>query len=689
MKRKADNIKNLQSRFESFGKEDLVTNIERFLHRRRNILTLAALTLFLTWPALISSGVYPSGIDTPAHLFKLEVLQEMLQSHGEIFSWSDAWYAGYPFLTLYAPMTYYISLAFGAVFGDTQVAFNVFRIFLLFTTGLLAYLILQKEVRDSRVALMGGVFALTAIPIHNNIFAVGRIPYAMGLIVYLSAVYLLLQDEIYKPELNKHHLYLALTLAFLVVTHPMAAYFLTFLGIVLLFVYSDKISSLGFRPVIFVGVIAALFSLPYVVTFMRHSFITDPYWIRASVPTDLMLHITRNFDNTRPRYLGLVHVSFILVGLMMTLFERKRFQKVAALNFGFFYLLYWSHDLGILHYIPFHSQFDIPRFEVMFILWGCFIAAYGVREILSFKELQDHHKKLLIVGLIGLILVDVGPVTQSTQNWSPEFDVEQDYGINNSHRAVMVGARHWGSYILPSDFEVSNTFGWFPQADPSYNFTQALQNTGGLWYPSDPAFSRKINSTLRKNLMRLSNTKYIMFAKKNWVDEKHRSYTIGGYQPGHELNDELFQHISTDPDFNQIEKSQYLEIFALDRNMSYCETVEPAWISKNYFSRARSMLATEEAFPSIPVNHRKPENYSKTREGSTVSCDRLSPENIRIETSRPSWVLVKSSYYPFWSREDGSPIYNSFGFMATYVNGTAEVVYEDLKSTEDSVTLRS
>ena len=669
---------------------DSAEDIKGILQKHRfSLAVLFFVTVSMTFPAIISQGIYPSGVDTPAHIFKIEAMSTMLAEHGKLFQWSNSWYTGYPFLSLYAPVTYYLLLGFSMVLGDTILSFNIFRIFLLFFTGLFVYVIMQQENNSRKISLVAGVLAITAIPIHNNIFAVGRIPYAAGLIFYLISLYLLLQDEIYTTEVNRYHLGLAAALITLFVTHPMTAYFLALTSLVFPIVYPDKIRSLGVRPVLVVGGILAIFSLPYLSTFIRHSYLTDPFWIRSAVPSDLTLHITRNFENTRPRYLGLVHVGLLVIGFVSTLSDRARLKLMAVLNFGIFYTLFWSHNLGFLHLMPFSSQFDMPRFEVMFILWGVFVAAYGLKDILHTWELSSKQKKFLLAGLIGLILIDVAPLADSTRNWSPDFEVDQDIDIDDSYRAMMYGGRHWDDYILPVDFGVDDTFGWFQQADPQYNFSQTLQNTGGVWYPSDPDFPHKENTTLRKNLMQLSNTKYLIFGKEGWTGES-KTYTLGEHYPTeHRMNQEVYEQTDTDSEFERIHNSDTLDIFELERDMSYCRAVEPVWVEDNYFKEARSLLSTENIFPSVPVNHQKTLQGQEYDVNTTVNCSSSSPTAINVKTDKAAWILVKESYYPYWTRSNQKPIYNAFGFIVTHVNNTGKLVYDTERPAERSNTIRS
>lgn len=660
---------------------------------RLYILLLLSTSVFLALPAFISEGIYPSGIDTPAHIFKIDVMSSMLQQHGTIFGWSNEWYTGYPFLTIYAPVTYYLLLGFEFLFKDTGMAFNLFRVFLLFLTGFLTYLIVNDR-KDKKISLVSGILAMSAIPIHNNLFSIGRVPFALGIVLYLASLHVLLQDEIYRKKVNRYHILLTALLTSLLVAHPMSAYLLSITAGILTLVDYKRVKKVGIRPIVFVGGMVLLFSAPYLVTFLRHSHITDPFWIRAPAMENLSLYFTRQFENYSPRYLGGIHLLLFILGGISLLGEKDRFNLFAFSNFCVFFLLFWSQNLGFFKYIPLNSQFDMPRFEILFSLWMVFVAAYGIEELFSVIRSWDISLSLgteklkwaLAIILVTLVFVDVAPMIESSSNWSPEFNTSEDFGLNNSYRAIMVGGRHWDDYILPADLEVSNTFGWFQQADPYYNFTQTLQNSGGVWYPVDNDFPTNESKTLRHNLLRLSNTKYVLFGK-DWVPKEAEPYVVASYYtPFNEENRRFHRQISQDSKFNRTYKSEALEIFEFQQDMSYCETVEPVWISDNYFQNARDLLSTEKAFPQIPVKS-KGDKPAEENANTSVSCHKDAPNKITVETNEPAWVLVKESYYPFWKKEGGGSIYNGFGFMVVHVDSTEELIYDKRYST-GSQTLR-
>lgn len=642
--------------------------------RRIAIALLVALALVMAAPLFLSAGVYPSGIDTPAHLFKIEVLRGMMADHGAIFPWTDAWYGGYPILTIYPPLSYYALLVLRAVTADTVLAYNIFRYLILAGFGVLVFLIADREFEDRTISAAVGFLAITSYPFYNNLFTVGRIAFAAGILLYLFIVYLLLDPEIYTSEINRRHLLLVLAVTLLVWTHSMMAYILVYTGVFAAVIYAERLRDLGIRPVIVVAATATVLVMPYVSTFLQHSSILDPFWIIWPVPPEPTLHLYRRFGDFLPHYLGMVHAGLLIVGIVLWFYERTRFATFCLVNFLFFYVLFWSYNLGLLHLLPLGHQFDLSRFELLFAVYGLFIAGMGLRELVDTLPAR----RTVVVAVILLpVLVDVAPMVASSQNWTPGFAGEMEeieVDTNESYRAISVATRHWDDYFVPAEMGVGNTFGWFMQADPHYNFTRTLQRTGGLWYPTDKDFPTRRSQILRKNLMQLSNTKYLVFGR-DWVPSSARRFVLGQYATDHGYNLRMRKNIGNDPEFDAVYTSDAMEVYALDREMSFCEAVRPVEITRNYYRNAVELLSYPDILPAVPVR-----GTVGSRPASTsvpVDCTVREPGRVSITAEGAAWVLVKESYYPFWERANGKQVHEAFGFMVTHVNGTGDLRFDE------------
>jgi hypothetical protein len=228
--------------------------------------------------------------------------------------------------------------------------------------------------------------------------------------------------------------------------------------------------------------------------------------------------------------------------------------------------------------------------------------SFGVKLILDqVRKIKNSTIEIyLTLGFLVFILVrDVFPATYEATNWKPNFECSE-FNLNTSYRGLAIGFRHWDSYLLPTCFRIENIMGWFQQSDPHYNFTQTLESIGGLWYAHDDRFVRNQNMALFKNLLRLSNTKYIFFGK-NWYPSYAKEVTVGSYQVDHGWNKEFRDFVNNDSKFKIIFSSYALEIFEYTENFTYCESIEPFWINENYYINAVNFLSTDKAFPKLPV----------------------------------------------------------------------------------------
>lgn len=96
---------------------------------------------------------FPIGGDSPSHLAKIAYLEQF---------WHDEWYyregAGYPYLTLYSPLSYYLTLALKKATGfETYASFNLAVFASIFLSGLAAYFFLKKLTSSDLAAVAGSV----------------------------------------------------------------------------------------------------------------------------------------------------------------------------------------------------------------------------------------------------------------------------------------------------------------------------------------------------------------------------------------------------------------------------------------------------------------------------------------------------------------------------------------------------
>jgi len=628
------------------------------------LVLLVFITLAFAFPSFINLNYLPSGIDTPANLFR-EYFMEQAIFKNITLKWNSYWYAGSPFLSLYPPFADFLLLGFNSLFKNITVSYNILRFSSYLILTLLSYFFIKRQTKNQKLALISAFLVLTSYPIFHNIYGVGRIATSIGLIFYFSSIILFLDKNIF--ENSKKKLLLALFIGLTFWAHPFLA--LAFLPSFAVISYQKSYyKKLYLKKILTVFTIAFIISLPYFYNFIETYILLQPKWfVQKPSINDLIKMIFGNVGDQYLVYLGIFHFVFFILGAYYVIKTKSKLGIFFITQAILFFILTLGGNLPFYDYIPFYQQFDINRFQLLFALFSSLIGGFGI--IFISTNLRRRFSNIAILFLLSIVLIDIYPMTYEAQNWQPSADFSK-IQLDSNYRALGIGFRHWDSYFIPVSLKMENIIGWFQQTDPHYNFTQTLQSSGGFWYFHNSNFPLNNNNLLLKNLLQLSNTKYIIFAK-NWVELKDKDRTIGTYNTNNFLNLEFEKRIENDSDFKKIYSSNATDIFTFKKNISFCEVVKPFSISSNL--DISNIFSTQQLFPQIPVSEKISDlNYSQD---TVVTCNRLNPEKILIETNKPAWILVKESFYPKWTAY-GKKIYNEYGFMLLFVNGSTELVYK-------------
>lgn len=641
-------------------------------NRSRTWLMVIVLPLVAALPSFLTSG-YPAGIDTPAHIFKPELMAQMVEQHGEIFRWTTQWYNGYPFMSMYPPVSTYMIYYLDGLLGDITAAFNIVRFIAISALSSVFYL-LSGEITDRKyLRILASSLVVFSYPVYSNLYTVGRVASALALPLYLLLIYLVLRDDVFQKEISRSHIYIGLTAGSLFLVHTMMAYLFIFTGLIFCLIYRERITDIGLKPVIATFSIPLIISAPYIIRLVQHFSVTDPSWYVEPAPLNIFEHLKRFFDSAPPNYTGWLPVALFSLGLMKMRGRAEKFFTFSLVNFVFFYVAFWARNFGVAYFIPLSNQFDLARFEILFTVFGLLLAVYGARYLFEeYLEGIDHGRKsILALVMILFLCIEVSPMLMQSANWEPEFADELDeINIDEDYRAIGVDMRKWHTYIL-WELGVENTFGWFGQANPNQLFTESLQRNGGRWYGEPLRYVD--NSRYMKNLLELSNTRYIVSAEGEWMDPAFKTQVKGSEKLNHAYNEQLIERIEEDSEFGIVHSSDYLSIYELQRSMDYCEAVDPVWISDDYRDRANQMFMQQEVIPRLPV---RGVSQGLTGNASGIECSQQDPYTRHIEVEEPGWVLLKESYYPFWESDDGKKVYDGFGFMVVHVENSTNLEYQ-------------
>jgi hypothetical protein len=646
-----------------------------FNDKKINIAVVLLLVLLAAAPSLLTKGL-PAGIDTPSYLFRVEVMSSMLKEYGKVFNWTNMWYNGYPFLSMYSPITSHLIHSLETFTGELTLSYNLIRLSALGLLAGIVYRLSRNISEDRRVSILAATLVIFSYPLYSNLYTVGRISSGLALPLYLLLIDFLLRDDMFTKKVTRSNIYLGLGATILFLTHSMMAYLFVFTGLIFTFIYRNQVKNIGIKPLLTTSAIPIVLCFPYLSKLIQHMGIIETSWYVFTRPFSIQEQLKLSFNTIPPTYLGAIHAALLIYGLVNYFKSKNRFLKFSVLNFSFFYLLFWARNFKVAGLImPFARQFDLAEFEILFAVFGVLIAAYGFKKLLKehLSGINGASKNLLTIAVIIITIVNTSPMLTQSANWAPEFSGEINKApIEDEYRAIGTGMKVWDSYLLYKS-GIPNTFGWFNQANPNKRFTQALQEAGGRWYGNNLS-SSKYNSTLRKNLMEVSNTKYIIAATGEWVKPSVKQQVVGARNISHSLDEDLIEEISRDEEFNKIYASEHLEVSELERNMSYCQKINPVWIQDDYREKAIEFFQTStDVLPKFPVEG-NPRNMENGK--IEVSCHKENPYTISIDADGTGWILVKESYYPFWERSDEGKIINGYGFQVIHIDGEKNLELE-------------
>jgi hypothetical protein len=104
--------------------QDRIINF--FRQHALSIIIVSAYALYISWSYVSETGL-PSFVDAPGHIFKVWNILDCWSKYKVIpYFWDSWWYAGYPFLQVYPPLSYVTAAFVGGVFlnGDPVAGFR-------------------------------------------------------------------------------------------------------------------------------------------------------------------------------------------------------------------------------------------------------------------------------------------------------------------------------------------------------------------------------------------------------------------------------------------------------------------------------------------------------------------------------------------------------------------------------------
>ncbi|MFX1518798.1 MAG: 6-pyruvoyl-tetrahydropterin synthase-related protein [Promethearchaeota archaeon] len=282
----------------------------RFISLKKEYYWLLFISLYFfaisAW--ILPSGI-PGGIDTNSHLFKVLYLSK----YGLSVPWCHAWYAGYPFLLFYPPISYY--LAAGVSTGSSALlSFKVVSILFFCATPFSIYYLARNLNFNEKESLLAAFFVGMSPVFIMNLLYYGRFPN----VVAFPLVCLALGAFIHSYKKSGSFVIPALIMGFLVLIHHLSAFIGFFL--ILLFSIFEIIRSHNLKIVRLISLvtlvalaIGAVWIIPFIANINYYGQFFNPSMPILSLKFLLRFYISM---------IGFSHIILSMGLLLMILFYR-------------------------------------------------------------------------------------------------------------------------------------------------------------------------------------------------------------------------------------------------------------------------------------------------------------------------------------------------------------------------------
>jgi len=284
-----------------------------------------ALYFFAIASWILPPGI-PGGVDTNSHLFKVLYLSK----YGLLEPWCHAWYAGYPFLLYYPPISYYLAASLSTS-SSALLSFKILSIIFFSITPFSAYYLAKKLSFNKNESILAA-FLLGLSPVFiMNLLYYGRFPN----VVAFPLVCLTLGKFIHSYKKNSSFVIPALLLGSLILIHHLSAFigfFLLFMFSIFEIVYSRNLMIVKLLSLVTLAAlaIAALWIIPFIVNINYYGNFLNPSAPILSLKVLLRFYIS---------IIGLSHILLSAVLFFLVLYsilpskKDKRIRIVFALVF--------------------------------------------------------------------------------------------------------------------------------------------------------------------------------------------------------------------------------------------------------------------------------------------------------------------------------------------------------------------
>lgn len=395
-------------------------------HKIIDVAAIVGLAAFAAWyisPYLSVPGV-PTVVDTPGHFFSVWFLDHAIRNYSVFPAWCDYWYAGFPFLQFYPPLSYVTAASLGLLLGSPLTGFYAT---IGLTYVLSAWFIYLGSLILFRSRIAGTVAALsyTVSSVLSGWVFFGAFPFVFGS-AFLPLVVALCELSLREPSRRNLTLF-ALTLTCILLSHgSLVAFAILMLGVYAmtraLVCAGLHMSRFGpeFASALETLVLAGLLALSFAAFFYVPFLSQQPYFVASTTapavqaslqdPVEVMsLLLERGFEKTGRTYCGI----FLAAVAPMPFLSRRLRKHSAAIYlaamavtsaFLFGYQQITVAVLG-LHWVPFLQLVNTYRYPFVTTLMLSLLSGASALSVLDLLEACAARWRRLNPQLVGFLLI--------------------------------------------------------------------------------------------------------------------------------------------------------------------------------------------------------------------------------------------------------------------------------------------
>jgi len=325
-------------------------------------------------PQLILLQTTTSGGDTPSHHYIAFYLKNYLLSKFRITGWSPDWYAGFPFLTFYFPLTY-ILIAILSYILPFVIAFKIVTVLGVFLLPICTYTSLKLMKFEFPIPILATIMSLYFLFSESFTFYGANIPSTLaGEFSYsLSfSLMVLLTGTLYKGiKENKHLIKNSLLLSLMSFSHLYTTSVFFFSSAFFLKEWRKNLKYL-FLFYFFGFSLIAFWLVPFI---LKSGYMSNMGWIQDKIIEKLYLP---PFNFFLPFTLLAIPIGFI-----------KRDERV------FYFLGFILISLAFFYFLPNGHLFNC-RYLPFYYFYSLVLASYAIGDIVR----TINNKRVAIIFIL-------------------------------------------------------------------------------------------------------------------------------------------------------------------------------------------------------------------------------------------------------------------------------------------------